>query len=99
MQFITERSNKYVQYMYLGCDDVHFIACDGCFSDEDIETITAQLEESEFPKGHGDYMYKVSYEPAQLGEYGAVEIAEYFELDEVLFRPMSLNDDESLASS
>ena len=92
MEFITDRKEQYVQYLYLGDDEnVHFVASDGCFSNEDIESITASLEQSEFPKGDGEYMYLATYQPAQLGEYGAVEIAAWFELEEVLFRPIELD--------
>lgn len=94
MEFITDRKDRYVQYLYLGGDELHFIASDHALGDEEIDSITENLLELEFPKGPGDYMYKINYEPPQRGEYGVVEIAEYFDLEEVLFRPIRLDQNE-----
>lgn len=89
----TKRSKNYVQFFYAGHGDEPFICgVDGHFTSDTLDEIAKDfLSEGldSFDKGAGDYLYQVTYEPEQRGEYGMIEIAAWWDLVEVLFEPLN----------
>jgi hypothetical protein len=91
----TKRGKNYVQFFYNGEDEAFICGVDGHFTADTLDDIVNDFLENPdetyvdaFSKGAGDYLYLATYNPEQRGEFGMVEIAAWWELDEVLFEPL-----------
>lgn len=91
----TKKKKHYVQFFYPGEGDQPFICgVDGHFTADMLDEIEKDfLSEGfdAFNKGAGDYLFQVSYNSEQRGEFGMIEIPAWWELTEVLFEPVNKN--------
>ena len=80
-----------VQVFYMEEAEAFVMASTGHLTLTNLEDIEGELPEygkDLFKHGDGEYVFSVSYEPAQTGEYGMIEIASYWELDFLNYRPL-----------
>ncbi len=66
--------------------DPFITAVSGNLTIENLETIEKELTANQ-PENSGEYIYSVTFQEAQLGEFGMIEIASYWETTEVSYSP------------
>jgi hypothetical protein len=95
--FPSDQMVKLVEVLYIKDIGPVITACSGPLGYHSIDEIQSQLstdaengnlEYYNFDKGDGNYLYNVTYQPPQYGEYGTVEIPEYWDFDALGFKPI-----------
>ncbi len=81
---------------YLGPKEIYLTGLIGLLCGlDDLETELQSEDSAElFEKGCGDYVFKCTYNEAQIGDFGAIELQEWWDIDEVAFKPCRVEDKE-----
>lgn len=88
----TDMKNTLVQMFYSGQDQPFICGAYGNVSMlDDIEKEwlgDEELEDDQIFKEAGNYLFECFWEPPQIGEFGMVELAGYWNLELRLFKPL-----------
>ena len=89
----SERKESYVEFFFSGQDKPFICGADGHVTSVMMDDVEKEfLEEFELEgddvfKEAGSYLFQVNRESAQTGEFGRVEIPEYWNLILTQFKP------------
>lgn len=91
----SSRNKTYVQFFYSGHDAPFICGADGHVTSDMMDEVESEYLEgfelcgSDVFKEAGDYLFQVNRESAQTGEFGRIEIPEYWNVCFVRFEPLS----------
>jgi len=90
----VEKENLFIEIFYLSGDDPFIFGVNGRVTVAELNSILSDAQDSElFDHGDGDYLCAASYNEAQTGEYGVIEIPAYWELSVLHFEPIPLQEE------
>lgn len=91
--FPSDQEKPIVEVFYQKGDDPFVCGLNGSTNGgmgmiDEIEKDMIDNKEDAFPHGDGQYLYIATWEPAQTGEYGRIELPGYWDLDLIAFKPV-----------
>jgi hypothetical protein len=87
--FPSDQERTLVEIFYQKGYDPFVCGLNGCTNGEMIQEIEKELTADFFERGDGLYLYTVTWEPDQTGEYGRVELPGYWDLEFIAFKPIT----------
>ncbi len=90
MTFPSDSKDTFVEVFAQIGDPVFICGLSGRVNGDMIEEIEKDLNENRetMDNGDGRYLYSVTWEPAQIGDEGRIELAGYWDLSFVDFLPL-----------
>ena len=87
--FPSDREETFIEVFSQEGDPAFVCGLYGRTNGDMIEQIEKDLSDNRgfMEKGDGRYLYRVAYEPAQVGECGRIELPGYWDLSLVAFLP------------
>lgn len=87
--FPSEHESLLIEVLYTEGDGGYICGVCGNITPHDLQKIEEEdLPINEMNQGSGCYLFRADFIPAQVGDWGRIELPAYFELTLIDFKPL-----------